>query len=194
MDQRGPLTLEDFEKAAEILGCDREAIEAVAQIEAPGTGFFPNNEPRTLFEGHKFYKYTNGGFAGSHPTLCYQRWTKKFYGKTWEEEYIRFVTATTLDVLSALLSTSFGRFQIMGFNYQSCGFESVHQFYAAMKINEQEHLKAFIYLLKSWGLDLALSHRDWRTFAKRYNGPAYEENNYHVKLEEAYNTYKNYQS
>lgn len=192
MDKRSPLILEDYQRAAIILGCEVEAIQAVAQVEAAGSGFFPNNEPKTLFEGHKFYKYTNGAYHYSHPGICYPKWTKKWYGKTWEAEYRRFIVAFGLDKSAAILSASFGKFQVMGFNFNNCGFLNEFEFYGSMKLNEQEHLNAFVILLKTWGLDKTLSHCDWRAFAKAYNGPRYEENNYHVKLEDAYNTFKNY--
>lgn len=192
MDKGNSLTLEDFEKAAIFLGCERAAIQAVAQVEAPGSGFFPNGEPKTLFEGHKFFKFTAGRFAESHPSICYPTWTKKWYGKTWEQEYRRFVIAYELYPIAAILSASFGRFQIMGFNYYHCGFDDAYDFYRTMKLDEQRQLDAFVQFLNSLNLATALATCDWRKFARGYNGPRYEENNYHVKLEEAYNIFKNH--
>lgn len=48
-------------------------------------------------------------------------------------------------------------------------------------------LTAFI---QSNRLDTYLRNKDWAGFAKRYNGPAYTENQYDKKLEKAYHKHK----
>ena len=48
-------------------------------------------------------------------------------------------------------------------------------------------LTAFI---QSNRLDTYLRNKDWAGFAKRYNGPAYAENQYDKKLEKAYHKHK----
>ena len=45
-------------------------------------------------------------------------------------------------------------------------------------------------LYKKNRLDTYLRNKDWTGFAKRYNGPAYAENQYDKKLEKAYHKYK----
>jgi len=41
-----------------------------------GVGFLSDGRVKILFQGRKFYKYTKGGYAQSHPTICYPKWTK----------------------------------------------------------------------------------------------------------------------
>ncbi len=48
-------------------------------------------------------------------------------------------------------------------------------------------LTAFI---QSNRLDTYLRNKDWAGFAKRYNGPAYAENQYDKELEKAYHKHK----
>jgi two-component sensor histidine kinase len=48
------LTEEDYKRAARRLGCSVAAIKAVAEVEAPGSGFLPDGRPKILFERHIF--------------------------------------------------------------------------------------------------------------------------------------------
>ena len=48
----------------------------------------------------------------------------------------------------------------------------------------------FTAFIQSNRLDTCLRNKDWAGFAKRYNGPAYAENQYDKKLEKAYHKYK----
>lgn len=180
------LTVKDFQDAATALGCDVAAIQAVCEVEAPRGGFNPDGTPVTLFEGHKFYKYTDGLFAADVPDLCYQSWTKVHYGKTWQQEQDRLKRAMALDREAALMSASWGKFQIMGFNYKSAGFNSVEDFVDAMHKSEREQLMAFIAFVRNDGAAVYLRSRDWVSFAKKYNGAGYAENQYDKKIAAAY--------
>lgn len=176
----------DFQAAAELLGCEVAAIRAVAEVESGRGGFNPDGSPVTLFEGHIFHRHTGGRFDESHPDLSYPKWTKVHYGKGWQAEQDRLWRAMGLDNEAALKSASWGRFQIMGFNHRACGFDTVQAFVEAMRTGEREQLLAFCAFLKTEGIDKALRERDWTTFARRYNGPAFAENQYHTKIAAAY--------
>jgi hypothetical protein len=186
-----PLSERDYIEAAVSLGCDIAAIKAVDEVESGGSGFLKDGRLRVLFEGHIFHKYTKGAYAQTHPTLCHPKWTPQHYVKGGPErrgdgELCRLEAAKQLDYKAALLSASVGRFQIMGFNYQMCGFESVEEFWTRMSITEWHHLLAFCCFVKSQNLDKALRTHDWATFARRYNGPGYAKNRYDVKLATAW--------
>ena len=185
----------DFQQAAALLNCDAPAIEAVAEVESAGDGFLSDGRVKILFEGHKFYKYTQGAYAQSHPTICYQKWTKAFYAKgpnadvRGAGELARLAEAIALDRTAALKSASYGKFQIMGFNFESCGFPTVDDFYAAMKVSEGEHLKAFCKFIETNSLDGVLRKHQWEKFAAGYNGPSYKDNKYDEKLAAAFAKY-----
>lgn len=176
----------DFAAAADILNCHPAAIKAICQVEAPRGGFNPDGTPVTLFEGHWFHKLTKGRFGASHPSLSYPKWTRQFYGKSWKEEQARLQTAKALDFDAAVQATSWGRFQIMGFNWNQCGFKSLNEFLTAMHKDEKAQLLAFVGFIDFKGLSDELQRQDWDGFARVYNGPRYKENNYAVKLELAY--------
>ena len=137
------LTDKDFQDAAIALGCEVAAIQAVCQVEAPKGGFNPDGSPVTLFEGHKFYKYTDGLYAFKAPDLCFPMWTKKHYGRNWTEEQNRLSRAIALDEEAALMSASWGKFQIMGFNHHLVGFGTVGEFVKAMKKDVSIHTRHY---------------------------------------------------
>ena len=188
---------EDYVKAAELLGVEYAAVRAVAEVESAGKPFLEEGKPQILFEGHIFWKQLkNNGFNPQEElkknpdlkTVLYSKWTKQYY-KSGLKEYDRLKLAMTVDETSALASASWGSFQIMGFNYASCGYKDVKSFVIAMRNSAYNHLEAFCQFIKTNKLDKYLKNHDWAGFAKRYNGAGYAENKYDVKLEKAYNKY-----
>lgn len=183
------LTEQDYLLASQELNVDVATIKAVAEVEAPRGGFLPSGKPTILFEGHKFSKFTQRKYDSAYPTISYKKWTSIHYIGG-EGEYERFWIASTLDHKSALLSTSWGKFQIMGFNYAKCGFDKVLTFVNAMECSEGNQLLAFVEFIKSEKLDGYLRKQQWAKFARRYNGKGYKKNKYDIKLERAYQKYK----
>lgn len=185
----------DYADAAVILACDIPAIKAVAEVESRGAGFLSDGRLKILFEGHKFFKYTQGKYAANHPTICHSAPTRSFYatGKNDDErgagEWKRLEEAKALDPRAALLSASWGKFQIMGFNHVACGYGSVEKFVAALDVGEQAHLMAFISFLQHVKLDAPLREHRWADFAKGYNGAGYAENRYDEKMAAAHARY-----
>lgn len=180
------LTREDCIDDAAKIGCEVEAVMAVAVVESMGGGFDPEGFPKTLFEGHWFYRLTNGKFAQSHPSLCYPKWTRQYYGKTWKEEKARLAEAMTLDREAAIKSASWGMFQVMGFNHNRCGIATVQDFVNTMCKSEDAQLSAFTQYIINSGLADELRDKRWADFARLYNGPEYAKNKYDQKLAAAY--------
>lgn len=92
---------------------------------------------------------------------------------------------------AAFSAASWGSFQIMGFHAKDLGYQSVDHFVSKMYEHEREHLKALGLFLEKNNLIKPLQKKDWKTFARGYNGVSYAKNNYHVKLEKTYNQIKN---
>lgn len=182
---------ESIQKIANKFDIEAELVFAVCKIESRGSGFNPDGSIKLLFEGHWFYRYTKGEFFEDYRTICYPKWTKEFYGKTWKEENKRFAVAESLDKKAANLSTSFGMFQIMGFNHNKCGFDNVFDFVKFLRESEENQIDAFFKFIKNIKADDKLKAKDWAGFARAYNGPGYEINKYDKKLQIAYNEVKN---
>lgn len=83
------------------------------------------------------------------------------------------------------MSASWGMFQVMGFNFESCGYKTVFEFSAALKVNVGNQLKAFLgFCSKSPKLMTAMKAKDFTGMARNYNGEDY--GIYDVLMQKAY--------
>ncbi len=83
-----------------------------------------------------------------------------------------------------LLATSFWWFQIMGFNYKVCWYETVFSYVEAMK-SEEKQFQAFVNFIKSDSKlyeAMKWENPDFSTIAYHYNGPMYAQNDYDAKI------------
>ncbi|MFV0606637.1 MAG: N-acetylmuramidase family protein [Niabella sp.] len=180
------LTHQDFIDAAALLNCSVAAIQAVAEVESSGAGFLDTGEPKILFERHIFSSRTNRLYDNTNPGVSNR--IAGGYGK-YNAQHKRLQEAVVLDRNAALMSASWGKFQIMGFNYALAGFNSLQEFVNAMFRSERDHLIAFIHYIKNVFLDDELREMRWADFARKYNGPAYQKNKYDTKLAAAYSKF-----
>jgi hypothetical protein len=197
--ERNPkhLSEADLERAAERLGVPVANIKAVNTVESRGRGFLENGRPVILYERHVAFRLlgeSGMGFdeasalAGRYPNLI----NPKRGGYAGDAaEWGRLAVA--LQLVSADIAhgaCSWGQFQIMGYHWQRLGYASCAEFVAAMHTSEAAQLEAFVrYIEAEPALLKALKSRKWAEFAKLYNGPAYKENLYDVKLQRAYERY-----
>ena len=190
------LTNDDYASAAEVLGCDENMIKAFTLVESAGNGFMQNGYPKILFERHKFYKYVAANIGQSeadalkneHPDIC----NTEPGGYTRNKEFDRYKKALGIHAKEAMLSTSYGLFQIMGFNYARCGYETLDAFVNKMEEGASYQLHAVCQFIKSdKTLHEAVVNKDWVTIAKLYNGPKYNlaKPSYDVRLENAYKSF-----
>lgn len=184
MNEEKRLSELGFYRAAQQLQCEEACVRAVVEVESVGSGFLESGRPKILFEAHHFGRLTQYHFM-QYKDISTKKWTRCLY-RGGEEEYSRLEKAMTLDRSAALQSASWGLFQIMGFNFKECGFNSVDEFVERMYVSEDEHLNAFVNLIKSWNIASALRDNQWSAFARVYNGPGYAKNQYHIKLANAY--------
>lgn len=190
----------DIAGTAESLGLEPCVLYAVCQVEAGGDGFLPDGRPKILFEGHVFWKeLQNRGYNprglltradvrqnhGHIADILYPKWTKAFY-QGGGREHDRLNRARAINNEAALCSASWGAFQIMGFHYDLCGFETVQEFAAMMGQGYAGQLEALGCFLKVNNLIRPLKAHDWAAFARGYNGAGYAQNNYDLKLRQAY--------
>ncbi|MFZ5667198.1 MAG: N-acetylmuramidase family protein [Pseudomonadota bacterium] len=200
----------DFVYAARSLSCTVAQIRAVWDVEsgggwfkdvradilaADGPGGFIDGPhlPKILFEAHIFDRETGGRFRASHPNISSRTWNRKLYVGG-QGEWLRLHQAMLLDRRAALRSASVGGAQIMGFNHQLAGFDTVEAFWDAMKTSERAHLDAFVAFIRNRGLVSALRaisnrHADCIAFAKGYNGSGFAANEYHIKIARAHAKY-----
>jgi len=179
-------------EAALTLGCDVEAIEAVARIEAGAEGaFLDTGEPVLLFERHAFWRLV----LAEHGREAAELWHQAVpdvcnpepggYGPV-SRQHIRLRVATKLDREIALRSASWGLFQILGDNCGRCRL-TLQDFINAAYRSADEHLRLFVaFILADHRLVEALRDHDWTTFARIYNGPNYALHHYDTRIAAAH--------
>ncbi len=185
------VTGEDLRAAAAELEVEPQVLDALARVESAGSGFLEPGVPKILFEGHIFWKELKKvgidpeAHAAAHPSVVYPKWDRTRYlgGR---KEYDRLREAEGIHREAALRSASWGAFQIMGFNHAACGFADVEAFVEAQASGAAGQLAAFCAFLRAQRLVGYLREKNWTEFARRYNGPAYDQNRYDEKLRAAY--------
>ncbi|MGS0892723.1 N-acetylmuramidase domain-containing protein [Burkholderia stagnalis] len=187
------LTDADLLRAADRLQVDLAAVRAVNEVESNGAGFLPDGRPVILYERHIMYRQLAAAgldadaLAAKYPALVNPK-RGGYAGNA--AEYARLASASQISTACALEATSWGAFQIMGFHWKALGYPDVFAFVDAMKVSEAEQLEAFVrFILADKTLLAALRGRKWAKFAELYNGKAYAENLYDVKLERAFDRY-----
>ena len=186
------ITRDDIAATCRPYGIDPLYVEAVAAVEAAGSGYLPDGSVKILFEGHVFWKRleANGINPGKYRNpstadILYQRWTKAFY-KGGSAEHGRLDKAARIHDMSAYESASWGKFQIMGYHAKRLGYKDAMDMAGLFTLHEKHHLDAFMRYCKAFGLIDELQRRDSVGFARGYNGPGYAANKYDQKIDLAY--------
>ena len=173
------LTQAGQDQALGLLGVTPPAIWSVITVETRGCGFLVDRRPQILFERHIFHRRTGGRFSAAHPDIS-NATAGGYVGGA--GEYERLQGAIALDRDAALCSASWGLGQIMGFNAESAGFNNAEAMVSAFCEGEDAHLIAMARCIEAIGAAAPLRLSDWRAFARKYNGPSYERNQYHTRL------------
>lgn len=184
-------------KVSEEFKVEPAALMAVKLVESgKGGGFLPSGNVTILFEGHIFYRELKKvlpltrvlELQKQYPNIIFPKWDKKKYIGG-EGEWPRLNQAIAIHKVAALKSASWGMFQIMGFNHNLCGCRDVVDFVKKMEKSEESQLKLTMYYLNNTGIIENLRNKDWKGFAKKYNGVG-QVQYYSQKLENSYNTFK----
>ncbi len=184
-----PLSDRDYARAATALGCEVATIKAFGHEEGPRGGFIPGDgRPTVLFESHYFHTKTHGLYDDSHPGISTPSWVHN-YGAGGAHQWERYYEAAALNEGAALASMSWGKFQIMGDNYNQAGYDTLDAFVGDMCESEGYQLDAFVAFIQNTpGLQVALARKDWDTAARLYNGPG-QVTRYAADIAEAYASY-----
>ena len=103
----------------------------------------------------------------------------KVYAKRFElHKYNYYISKWYPENIARLLSTSYGLFQIMWFNYKKCWWRDINSFVSDLmnpdpKIAIKNQIRAFENFVKSnKSLLTAMEEENWQQIARYYNGPA----------------------
>ena len=185
------LTAAQIKAQAQSLGVEAAALQAVIDVECRGSGFNSDDTPVILFERHVMRQRLIANKKRSiademmrkRPDLC--NTVSGGYG-LYSQQHKKLEDATKFDRTSALESCSWGIGQVMGYHWYSLGYDTLQQFINAMYKDEASQLEAVCRYIKINSLVNALKNKDWKAFARGYNGPAYAKNSYDIKLANAY--------
>lgn len=201
------VTVGDIVKAATNAGLPPSMLLAFWEVESVGAGFLNDGRCTILFEGHKFYEYVTARISAkqaqawnrAYPNLCFPKWDSKSYiGGA--GEWRRFEQARALDATCAMLSTSWGLFQLMGFNYNFGGFKDVQTMVEAHIATEHNHLNAILNFINSYRVSVggankmgirytslrdAVIAKDPKATAAIYNGAGFAANKYDERIKAA---------
>ncbi|MGX5699591.1 N-acetylmuramidase family protein [Acinetobacter kookii] len=176
---------------AKALGIEVASLRAVIEVECKGSGFNADGTPVILFERHVFRQrlIANGKAVVAdkavreRPDLCSK--STGAYG-LYSAQHGRLNAAAQYHRESALESASWGIGQVMGYHWKALEYPSLQAFINAMYKDEASQLDAMCRYIQVNNLVNALKNKDWKSFARGYNGAAYAKNSYDVKLGNAY--------
>ncbi len=177
------------------LKIDPAVAIAVFAVESGGRGFGPDGRMIIRFENQIFWDK----WGSKQPDIYnqhfafnpQQRWLDHKWrptaGEPWRptdradfhgnqgREWEVLTFARSLNDTAAKLSISMGSPQIMGFNFATLGFESVHQMFDAFALNDRNQIIGFFDFVQGPSSNsrrvLALQQQDFTAFASQYNGP-----------------------
>lgn len=187
----------DYISAAKRLKVSELAIRVFGATEGRGVGFLKNGKAKILFERHRMYFYLGQlkgkAFANAqmkqYPNLVNTA-TGGYKGD--EAEYVRLSLSKNICAEAALMSCSWGQFQIMGENWKELGYSSVFDFETQMQTSESLQLEAFIRFIewktgtvngKKITLIDALRAENWEAVFTLYNGSNYKKLGYQAKFQ-----------
>lgn len=168
-------------------GLEYAALKAFISVESGGIGFDPKTGKIIIqFEPHIFRKYAT--YSNLRDALWYIVNSNRVEGQV--NEWKAFNAAFRIDAKSALLSTSIGLMQVMGFNFGKCGYGSVNDMWDDFKKGEYEQVKGAVNFIKATPkLYAGLKKKDFAQVAYYYNGANYGLGKYDIKLQAAYEKY-----
>lgn len=170
----GPATEADLVRIADALGVEHATMMSFVEVETGVIGGFgADGRMWILFEPHVFSRLTQRRYDATNPNVSYPRWDRTRYPRTQDGRWAQLREAYALDPDAALQSASWGATQILGQNYQRCGFETVGEFVRFMAQSEANQLEATLLgFVRANNAADELQNKDWEGFARIYNGPA----------------------
>jgi len=172
-------------------GLSPAALLAIVEVESGGRVFahiHGRKEPLIRFEGHYFYrllpqaKRNRAVVSG----LANPRWGKVKNPLRQINRWRMLERARKIDNEAALSSCSWGVGQVMGSHWRWLGFADIAALVTQARSGADGQVDLMLRFIKKAGLENALREKDWRGFARGYNGPAYARHGYHTRMARAY--------
>lgn len=177
--------------AASASGYSYAVLAALVDKESDGKfGWDVNGKklPALNIEGHRFYKYLALLAPGKLKQAVAEGLAAKKRGVvkvpgSYAGRYAMLDRMVAIHKDAAYKSCSYGVGQIMGENAEAMGFASAEHLYANACYSGENQIKQMIlFIATKPALVTAMHAEDVKNIAYFYNGPAYKDNQYDIKL------------
>ncbi|GLS32800.1 Protein of unknown function [Mesorhizobium albiziae] len=176
-------------------GIEPAALLAIAEVESAGRAYAVidgRDEPVIRFEGHYFDRRLSdrkrqaaraAGLASpqagaiANPATQPARWRL-------------LARAEAVDRKAAHESVSWGLGQVMGAHWAWLGYASVDALVAEARAGIGGQVRLMVRYIDRAGLRKAIRERDWKAFARGYNGPDFARHGYDRKMAAAYERHR----
>lgn len=197
---KGSLISKDlYEKESKRIGVETAMMLSIAKQESKRESFYKEGQATILFERHKMWEYLMKDLKKSKEELKKLKAADPAivndnsggYGK-YSEQYEKLEKAKKIDYNTAVKSCSWGKFQVMGFNY-AVAFSSPKEMEKSVNLCEIQQFYFFIgYLEKTNGIIDAMKNKNWELIAAKYNGSKWKTYNpdYATNIKKFYNEFK----
>ncbi|MFD1200231.1 N-acetylmuramidase family protein [Brucella gallinifaecis] len=167
------------------------ALLAVAEVESGGRALFDvtgKKEPAIRFEGHYFDRRLAGKLRDQarKAGLSAPEAGRVRNPKTQRERWLLLERAIKLHRQAALESTSWGLGQVMGAHWQWLEYRSIDELVTEARSSIAGQVALMLNFIDKAGLKTTLREKNWRNFARRYNGPGFARNHYDSRMAAAY--------
>jgi len=153
---------------AALFGLDWAAIAAFISVETGGQGFNPAT-------GKIIIQFEPVWFKRKAPFAPSGEWSVNKVDVQ-SKEWAAFNDAFKKDRNAAMLSTSIGLGQIMGFHFARLGYSSVGEMWDDSKKGvERQIWQICKFIATDPGLQTAIIKKDWRAVASIYNGSGFRD-------------------
>lgn len=176
----------DIADIARKLGVPYFRLRGIVEVEAPKGPFDRKGRPTMLFEPFQFWKRLPAAKRKAAVAAGCAMSRRPKRGEYPADSYPVLEKALIFDETTALASCSWGRGQVMGFNYVAAGFKDVAAMVSAAMASEANQLRQMAGFIKANGLVKHLKSGDAEAFALGYNGEGYARDGYHTKIRKAW--------
>ncbi len=170
--------LDEIERVALAENIEPAALKAVVEVESGGRAFTKINGqdmPLILYEYHVFYRYPGltdpQRREAVRRKLAAPRWGDLPYAKSQAARYNQLERAATINEQAAYAACSWGVGQVLGENAEWLDFGTPKALAEKTMEGVAGQLAVMLAFIKKAGIMDELKARDWRGFARRYNGP-----------------------
>lgn len=170
--------LDAIDAVATAKGIEPAALKAVIEVESGGRATSKVDgvdRPLILYEYHVFYRYPHLSDADRNKAiskrLASRRWGDIPYVKSQSGRYAQLARAAAINEQAAYAACSWGVGQVLGENAEWLGYGTPKKLAETCMRGVDGQVEVMLSFVKKAGLMDELHARDWRGFARRYNGP-----------------------